>query len=1357
MLSSSLAPFGSADSADDGDIGTFIGSLEDFEPALNGKVYLFTELDQPLYSATRHLKMAWSEAGYPGLVMPHSDSYLENQTLGRACENAWSQGDTAQIPTSTGAISAEVARVTASAAIFVQSGRNIPSTQLNGLASTWDGTIYSTGVSYFGQAPDVDNNCQIEIVVFAIDGGGGTGGYFSPSLSSSREAIFMDIDDISWSNVILAHEFEHLLHNSRDPFEYAWVDEGNADMAAFLCFGAESTLIGHSNAWTSNASMSLRWWNQRIGDYGGGFLMMLYLADKLGGGQAIQSLVADQATGGQGVERLARNPVVGAPGNIGTTFDDIFANFTAAATLDSQQGRFGLSNIDMSNTCSNNAFCKIQITDQNQAWSGLWESNNHDIEGWGVRAFRFIGGTGSPLNLMVQPSEFGFDGAVVSKDAAAQTWSMERMRFDSQTGIGTAVVPGFGNITDEVYMITWYASTVDDCDYAQPNCAFPSGSTTYPTATIDVRAGLITEPATVRIDSMVMHDRDNDTSADTAELQLMINSTAFFEILEVEVEVYVNNTLMDSITMDIAAGGGVPVQHSVWFTAPWDGDWTFTVKMLDGASVLVDEAASLPTMLANMRPVAASAAAANSTQTYLPLAFFGSGWDEWGLSTDNSTWQRNASPIGYAWDFDDGSSSGLKEPRHLWTTVGTYDVTSRVRDIGGSYSNPVNWTITVNDSSPPVPVIMVGGVEISGSFEVSTGQRVSFDARATEDNVPSNQLHFIWDWGDGINESGVGMARVSHSWSIGSADGTVHQLTLTISDGIHTVNTTIDIIVRNRHPRQLWSDDLETMTLTPLPMPEVFTDDDGTIANLSWTFDEPVNIDGGKITSASGFTTTQTDLMAPTPAWSTFGWKWVNVTATDDDGNTSVASLRVHVLNQRPVALFSRPVDGTVTTEYAFQSLSFDPDGDNSAMSLIWNITGFDEPILNQSNVVHTFDEPGTYRVTLTVIDELGLESLQKTYAFVIENPIPIAVIEIREPALNGTLVEVPGADDSIYDWWHPHISTGGVFVAPGKPLRFLSNGSRDADPMFVGRFSSDSSAPDWNGLTDYIWDFGDASPPVHGANAWHAYSQPGMYTVTLTVRDSFGTGDTNITTAMVRVSSAPTVISDSPLATDYAIVGDTTALYLQITDADLIDEVLAWRDTDLSEDNNGDGVDDNDPNEPLNEGLRLYWDLDEFDDFDGDGDALNDWEEVVGETLATKTWNRSGKTTIVLKVCDGTNVCTIKAFTISVRETEEDDGAKTLADFDFKEVLPSGQSSMFILILIALVLILSYFVMRAPTEEEAEAEAAQTYDVTEVQVEGGVLGMDQHTPPPKPKSLTKDDRTSKDSGYIRPVGMKRR
>ena len=1335
----------------------FIGSLDDFDPAADGKAYLFTPEGDSVYSATRHLKSAWVAAGYPNLVLPFSQSYQQNHTVGRACENAWSQGDTSTIPTASGAISATVARVTASAAIFVQSGRTLPSTTINNLASTWDGTVHPTDISYFGTPPDVDNNCQIEIVIFAIDGGGNTGGYFSGSIAASREAIFMDIDDLGWSNVILAHEFQHLLHNSRDPFEYIWIDEGNADMAAFLCFGAESTLIGHSNAWTSNASMSLRWWNQRLGDYGGGFLMMLYLADKFGGGQAIQSLVADQATGAQGIERLSRNPVVGAPANVGTTFDDIFANFTAAAALDSQQGRFGLTNIDMSTTCSGSSFCRIQWTDQNQAWSGLWESNDHDMEGWGVRVFRFIGGTGSSLNLMVSPSEYGFDGTVVMRDSAAGTWSMERMRFDQQTGIGTSVVPGFGNTTDEVYMITWYGSTVDDCDYAQPNCAFPSGSTAYPTATIDVRASLITEPATVRIDSIALHDRDMSGFDDTAELKLRINSTAFFEMLEVEVESFVNNTPMDSITIDVAAGGGMEVEQSVWFTSPWDGGWTFKVTMLDGAQVLVDEAASLPITLTNMRPMAASTAAANATQTYLELPFYGAGWDEWGMSIDNMTWQQNYSPVAYAWDFDDGATSGLKGPRHIWTQIGTYDVTSRVMDVGGSYSLPVNWTVQVNDSEVPVPRIHIGTFELNGSHEVLTDQRVLFDARKTEDNVPVEALHFTWDWGDGQSESGIGLAEVSHSWSTGSADGTTHQLTLTVFDGIHTVNKTIEIIVRNRHPRQIWDAALVTQTLTPLPMPLIFTDDDGTIQTLMWSFDEPVNIDGGRITMASGFSISQTDLMTPEPAWNSPGWKTINVTATDNDGNATEAAILVQVLNQRPVALFERPVDGTVTTEYAFRSESFDADGDDALMTLIWNVTGFADQIVNQTTMVHTFDEPGTYRITLTVIDERGLESLAKSYALIIKNPLPIPVMKIREASMNGSLIEVPGQDDSDYTWWHPHTDAGGLFVAPGTPLRFLSNGSRDADPRFAGMNSPDSNDPEWNGLTDYIWDFGDASPPQHGPSAWHAYTEPGVYTVILTVRDGFGSGDTNVTSMTVRISSAPVVLSDSPLLTDYAIVGDTTTLHVDVFDADIEDGVLAWRDTNVEEDNNGDGIYDNDPNTPINEGLRLFWDLDEITDSNSDGDSMNDWVEVTGDSLTTMTWNRSGRSTIVMRICDGTDVCTTRAFTISIREAEEDDGAMTLADFEFKDILPSGESSLFIALLILLVLILGYFVMRAPTEEEAEAEAVQTYDVTEVQAEGGILGMDQHTPPQKPKSLSKRDRTSKDSGYTRPVGMKRR
>ncbi len=78
-------------------------------------------------------------------------------------------------------------------------------------------------------------------MILSIDGPANIGGYFSPGIANSREAIFVDSDDLGWRNVIFAHEFQHLLHNARDPLEYAWIDEGNADMAAFLVLGAEGT------------------------------------------------------------------------------------------------------------------------------------------------------------------------------------------------------------------------------------------------------------------------------------------------------------------------------------------------------------------------------------------------------------------------------------------------------------------------------------------------------------------------------------------------------------------------------------------------------------------------------------------------------------------------------------------------------------------------------------------------------------------------------------------------------------------------------------------------------------------------------------------------------------------------------------------------------------------------------------------------------------------------------------------------------------------------------------------------------------------------------------------------------------
>ena len=1341
-------------------------SLDGFDPMTDGKPYLFAgEEDELIFSATRHLKQQWVADGYPELVMPFEEPTTNTRTSGRACENAWSTGQTGTIQTSGGQIQVSAMHVTANAAILIENGQSVSSTTLNNIGSTWETTIYPTNTNYFGNPPDVDNNCQIEIVIYAIDGGGGIGGYFMPSISSVREVFYVDIDDLSWRNTIFAHEFQHLLHNSRDPFEYLWIDEGNADMAAFLCFGASNAVIGHANAWTQNASASVRWWNQRIGDYGAGFMFMLFLADNLGGGSAIRQLVTDTLTGGQGIVDLAQT--LGPGGTpIGTTMSDIFANFTASVTIDhATQAEFGLDNIDMYETCGSNQFCRIQLSGSNLNWASMWQSGPQDIEGWGVHAYRFLDGTGAPLNIMVQPSELGFAATVMTHDAAAGTWSMERLRFDSLTGIGTALIPSFGNVTDDVYLIIWYESGVDDCDYTSPNCAFPGGGTEYPIATFDVTAGIISEPADIEVTQEITTDRDEDGGVDTVEATVDVTSSAFYEVLDIEVKAYENNTLHDTIGFSIEAGDTIPPEftnRTVWYTPPWDGDWTLHFTMKNQIGEIVDEALTLPLTLENMAPVAVGSASSNATQTWLPLQFFGAGYDLWGLGLTNESFSHNETPVGYNWNFGDGlAGSGLKDPTRSWQNPGMYNVTLTVVDQGGAVSDIQSWNISVNDTMPPTPRIDVGTPPsaITDPYTLLTSQRVQFSAARTEDNVPLSQLTYTWDFGDGTVLSGQGLFDVSHEWDVGSANGTAYNLTLHVDDGTHVANMSVTILIMNRVPRQTWFASLQTSTLTPLSLPSVFTDDDGTIVATDWWFDENVNLDGGIVTLSSPFMDNHSNDANPLVAWRTPGWKNITVFATDDAGNTSVAVLHVEVLNQRPVAIFPRPDDGTTNTMYTFLSSSFDPDGNSGNMTHNWTITGVDDPITNNL-VNHLFTEPGVYTVTLVVTDESGLDSLPKSYTIHIANPLPMPVLSVYEPWFNGSIVTVPGSDLSIYTWRHTFTDSGDIFVAPGTVLRFSSDGSRDMDLAFDGMENPDPSAPDWNGIVDTTWNWGDASPPSHENDAWHIFELPGYYTVTLTVRDGYGTGDSNSTTIGIWVSSAPSINSDSIIGGGTTYSGNLNVIEAYATDADMDSGMVAWRDDDISTDSDNDGITDNDRDTPLNTVLTYWWDTDDSVDEDGNGDFNDDWttNPNVREGRGTDSqWNESGEYVVRLRVCDDTGVCTIESYEVLVRDP--DDVEDELGDLSWKDLLPSSDSgSLYIVILIALVLTLGWLVMREPEEIEVEAEqAASTYDVTEVHTEGGILGMDQHAPPPKPTHLTKDDRRSKNSGYVRPVTSRRR
>lgn len=1329
--------------------------LSGFEPTIEGKQYMFSESEIPRFSATTYLKKQWIEDGYPGVILPFSPSYHYSRHYARSCEEAWSVDDTGNITTPDGTISFTVKKISANAAILVEDGAVISSTTLNDITATWESIIYPTDTNYFGDTPDVDNNCQIEIVIHAVDGPGGTGGYFQPGISALRESLFVDVDDLDGRNAILAHELEHLIHNAWDPFEYIWIDEGAADLATYLCFGIDGTLSDHANNWAMNTSLGLRWWNQRAADYGAGFLFMLYLADKLGGAPSIRSLIADTSLGGDGIEDLARNPGPGST-QIGSTMSEIFANFSAAVTLDSPQGAFGFSDLEMNDECSSDYVCKARSSGSNQQWSENWQSAGHTIEGWGLRSYRFTQGTGDPLNLMVQPDRFGFEGAILIREAATGTWTMSELRVDSTTGIGTGLIHGFGNTTAEVWLLVWFNSLIDDCDYDFANCGImPAGS--YPSGSITVNAGLITEPAEVTIDSLQTFDRDGDSLQDSIEIGIEVTSDAYYETLEVTFEAYTENVLTDSLIFNLAASNSEPVSRAIWFTPSFTGEWSFSVRIRDITGGLQDEGFSLPVQIYNMKPVGSGSISTPATQTWLPTHMFGGGYDTWGFGLQNGSFNHNETPSSYIWDLGDGNGSSLKNPIHPYMEEGEYQVILVVMDQGGYYSEAQTWNISVNDSSAPVPEISIEGVAITGEITFQTNQRIQFSASRTSDNVPVEHLTFNWDWGDGESDSGVGLYEAGHSWIDGNANGTIYSMGLSVSDGTHASELTILIRILNRVPRLVHDGVLQTYTLTPLSMPEIFVDDDGMIMEHRWDFEGGVNLDGTGMSLTSDFSETASFLSNPTVGWLEPGMKNVTLEVRDDDGNTSFANLQVEVLNQRPVAIFNRPMDGNVRTAYVFESESFDPDGDSSYLRHVWSISDMIEAIENVSSISRSFLNPGLYSISLVVIDERGLESAPKTYLFGIENPLPVPILSFSCPSLNGSILDGIPEDEAGIVWQVPHTEGGGAFVAPGNPIRFDGRGSHDSDPRFSGKTSTDSMDPDWNGIASWIWDFGDASPAKLGPIVWHEYERPGAYIVRLTVTDGFAGGESNTTELIVHVSQSPKILTTNPISSEYVIVGDRVNLIGNATDPDLDYGITAWLDVDANFDSDGDGDQSRDRDIDLTGSLEIRWDLDVFTDDDCyrlegcDGDSRNDW------MTSNQTWRKPGEVRISMTACDGVGVCSSKDYVVTVLSIQETAPPKTLSDLTWTDFIPDRKSAG-LLSLVSLVALLGWMVMRQKDDEEIEArDLIERYGVDEVEAEGGISGMDQHAPPPQPKYLTSEERTNKESGYVRPIRTRRR
>ena len=403
-----------------------------------------------------------------------------------------------------------------------------------------------------------------------------------------------------------------------------------------------------------------------------------------------------------------------------------------------------------------------------------------------------------------------------------------------------------------------------------------------------------------------------------------------------------------------------------------------------------------------------------------------------------------------------------------------------------------------------------------------------------------------------------------------------------------------------------------------------------------------------------------------------------------------------------------------------------------------------------------TFTEPGIHEVSLYVVDDYGAQSLTKTITVRVQNPLPIISVRILDGWVDGQQMDrnSPRPEGFIPDsWTHTFDDQENTFTAPGYVLYFDSEGTRDGDRRYEGKYSPvlDEGNSNWNGIVEYTWDFGDATPLSKDPSPWHFYENPGTYTVTLTVRDSYGTGDVSKQSFTIVVDEAPEVKKiEIP---SEIIAGESTYLSANISDFEITSNLLVHRDLNIEDGS----IFDKD--ETLNSELVVRWDINVDRDTNKNGILDDDWlipkANAVNYRIAA-LWNESGTFKIILEACDGIGICT--SFSEDVEVTPKPDPEPSLSDFELEDwsswVKDAGSDLATYFALIAVALILGWLVLRESSEVEDEAkQAADSYsDVEHVEVQGGLLGMDQHTPPPAPAILSKEERRSEESGYIRPL-----
>jgi hypothetical protein len=208
-------------------------------------------------------------------------------------------------------VDATLQHVTEHAYFWIEDGVDYSDRELADMARAFEEQIYPTNREFFGEewSPGIDGDPHIYIL-YARGLGGSVAGYFSSvdsynpeavEYSNGHEMFVFSADHTSFSEEysegVLAHEFQHMIHWNLDRNEEIWLNEGFSDLAMFLNgYG----IGGHDFVFSLDPDLQLNDWptepEQRTAHYGASFLFTAYFLDRFGD-EATQAVVANPGNG----------------------------------------------------------------------------------------------------------------------------------------------------------------------------------------------------------------------------------------------------------------------------------------------------------------------------------------------------------------------------------------------------------------------------------------------------------------------------------------------------------------------------------------------------------------------------------------------------------------------------------------------------------------------------------------------------------------------------------------------------------------------------------------------------------------------------------------------------------------------------------------------------------------------------------------------------------------------------------------------------------------------------------------------------------------------------------------------------